>query len=227
MFIQWLNQSCFKITVKSKASNHTIILTDPYTDKNGSKKINLNADIVTISSPQDKQLISKYTRGTTETPQPFVIKSAGEYEVNDVFIYGVNNLQTNNNIPQPEDSDSLIYIIKAENITLTHFRNPWQKELSPNQLELIENTDILLISIDEQNPNSNSKAVPNLISQIEPRIIIPMQYEISQLNNNSSQINKFIKEMGINSQKLNKLNINKKNLPTDKTELIILTGQNK
>ena len=227
MTIQWFGQTCFKITVKSKIGVNTIILTDPYNNKNGLKKINFGADIVTLSNPQNNQLEIKYTKGTTESPQPFIIKSPGEYEVNNVFVYGINCCPSSNKTPQTTALDNFIYVIKAENITLTHLGNLQQKELAPAQLELIENTDILLIPVGGQANSLNAKMAADLISQIEPRIIIPMQYKLPQLKDDLDSVDKFIKEMGNNKQGLDKLNINAKDLPNDKTELFILSSQNK
>ena len=228
MLIQWFGQTCFKITVKSKIGTNSIILTDPYHNKNGLKKINFGADIVTLSSLQNQQLATKYSRGTAETPQPFIIKSPGEYEVNNVFVYGLNCCPPNHSSPQTvEAKHNFIYVIKAENITLTHLGNLQQKELSAAQLELIENTDILLVPVGGASISLNAKMAADLISQIEPRIIIPMQYKLPQLKNNLEPVDKFIKEMGNNQQTLDKLNINSKDLPVDKTTLIILSSQNK
>lgn len=218
MQIQWLGQSCFKIQAKSPLGETTII-TDPYSDDCGLKLPRLSADIVTISHEhKDHSDLSKI-KGVEETQSPFVIKGPGEYEIKSVFVRG---------LPSSHDNEhgqtlgaNVIYVIRAEGITLVHLGDLGQKELSPDQLEFIEEADILLVPVGDKYTLNGAEAA-NLVSQIEPRIVIPMHYKIPGLKIDLDQADKFIKEMGNHKEEMDKLKITKKDLPQEDTRLILL-----
>ena len=129
---------------------------------------------------------------------------------------GSQEQEKDKNLPER----NIIYMFKAEGITLTHLGQLKQKELNSQQLEYIENTDILLVPLYTQEQQGiTPKLAANIVSQIEPRIIIPMQYED---DNKSKLIQNFVKEMGNSKEELDKLKITKKDLPQEETKLIIL-----
>jgi len=62
-----------------------------------------------------------------------------------------------------------------------------------------------------------------VISQIEPRIVIPMHYKTKDMKIDIDGVDKFIKELGIEATYEEKLKINKKDLPAEDMELVILS----
>jgi L-ascorbate metabolism protein UlaG (beta-lactamase superfamily) len=64
-----------------------------------------------------------------------------------------------------------------------------------------------------------------VINQLEPRVVIPMHYQIDglKLPEQLDNLEKFIKELGIAPEYEEKLKISKKDLPADATKLVILT----
>ena len=84
------------------------------------------------------------------------------------------------------------------------------------------NIDILLVPIGGVY-TINTDQASEVISQIEPRIVIPMHYKIPALKVNIEGINKFSKEMGVKeTEALDKLRITKKDLPQEETKVVIL-----
>ncbi len=229
MVIKRLDRACFKINAKNPHGEDSLIITEPCSLAGKLKKSLVNsAHIITFSHPceQLKELIKNDAKN--QSKYPFIIKSPGEYEINNVFIFGLpywppsqknkgsQEQEKNKNLPER----NIIYMFKAEGITLTHLGQLKQKELNSQQLEYIENTDILLIPLYSQEQQGiTPKLAANIVSQIEPRIIIPMQYED---NNKSKLIQNFVKEMGNSKEELDKLKITKKDLPQEETKLIIL-----
>ena len=62
-----------------------------------------------------------------------------------------------------------------------------------------------------------------IISQIEPKIVIPMHYQISKLKIKLEGLEKFLKAMGVKSpENLNKLTIKKKDIPEEGMEIKVL-----
>jgi L-ascorbate metabolism protein UlaG (beta-lactamase superfamily) len=62
-----------------------------------------------------------------------------------------------------------------------------------------------------------------VISQLEPRIVIPMHYQLPKLRTKLDSVEKFLKTMGKKSvQPLPKLTIKKKDLLSEETKIVVL-----
>jgi L-ascorbate metabolism protein UlaG (beta-lactamase superfamily) len=68
----------------------------------------------------------------------------------------------------------------------------------------------------------NAAKAVEVISQIEPRIVIPMHYKIPGLKADVDGVEKFIKELGLKPRNEEKLKISKKDLPQEDMELVVL-----
>jgi len=60
-----------------------------------------------------------------------------------------------------------------------------------------------------------------VVSQIEPRMVIPMHYKVPGLKVDLAEVDSFIKELGINPTYEDKLKISKKELPQENMELVV------
>jgi len=221
MQIQWYGQSCFRLQTKFNGHD-VVIVTDPYLNEYvGLKKPKLAADIVTLSHEHKDHADLKSIKGTTETPEPFIIKGPGEYEFKNIFTYGVPSFHDNNS--GQDRGPNTIYVFYIEGIKIAHLGDLGQTELTTAQLELVEGVDILLIPVGGKYTINAAEAI-KLIGQIDPRIIIPMHYKIPGLKIDLESADKFIKEMGNNAETMDKLKITKKDLPQEETRLIVLNN---
>ncbi len=219
MEITWLGQSCFKIQDK----NITLI-TDPYDGAHiGLKPLSrLKADIVTVSHEhRDHNNIAAISG--IEKESPFIVSSPGEYEIKNVFIYGIPCFHDKNQ--GIERGCNVIYLIKMNEITIAHLGDLGHI-LSDEQLEKIEKVDILLIPIGGI-VTIDAKDAKQIISQIEPKIVVPMHYKVSGLKKDLDKIDKFYSEMDIKKMEpINKLKISKKDL-VSQIEMKIIEMENK
>ena len=72
----------------------------------------------------------------------------------------------------------------------------------------------------------DAQAASQVISQIEPRIVIPMYFKIPGLKINLDSVSRFSQEFGVKEDAtMDKLKINKKDLPQEETKIIILRPQ--
>ncbi|MEK9130144.1 MAG: MBL fold metallo-hydrolase [Patescibacteria group bacterium] len=214
MEITWLGRSCFKIQNKN-----TTLIADPYDGTYiGLKPLSrLKADIVTSSHEHRDHNYIEVISGVENEP-PFVISTPGEYEIKNIFIYGIPSFHDKNQ--GTERGPNTIYLIKIDEITIAHLGDLGHI-LSAEQLEKIEKVDILLIPIGG-NVTVDAKEAKQIIGQIEPKIIIPMHYKVSGLKNELDEIDKFYLEMGIKKMdSINKLKISKKDL-ISQTEMKIV-----
>jgi L-ascorbate metabolism protein UlaG (beta-lactamase superfamily) len=213
MIITWLGQSCFKIQDKIGADGVTIV-TDPFDKKYGLKVPNFEANIVTVSHDHDDHNNVKSLRGN-----PFVITTAGEYDVQGIMVEGVESYHDEKQ--GAERGKNIIYRIEVEDITIVHLGDLGHV-LDDKQLEKLVGADILLVPVGGKYTIDAKKAV-EVVSQVEPRIVIPMHYKISGLKiDDIENVEKFVKEMGVKPTEEDKLKINKKDLPQEDMELVIL-----
>ena len=212
MYISWLGHSCFKIQDKI-APDGVILVTDPFDKSIGLKVPNFEADIVTVSHDHHDHNNTSALRGN-----PFIIDSAGEYDRRGVMIEGVESYHDDKE--GTKRGKNIMYRIEIDNITIVHLGDLGHI-LDNKQLEKIGGTDILLVPVGGTYTLDAKNAV-EVVSQIEPRIVIPMHYKIKNLKINLDGAEKFIKELGLKPTIEEKLKISKKDLPAEDMELVIL-----
>ncbi|HEX9664750.1 MAG TPA: MBL fold metallo-hydrolase, partial [Patescibacteria group bacterium] len=134
MIITWLGHSAFKIESKD-----ITLVTDPYDPKIGFKFPKITADIVTISHDHFDHAYAEGVAG-----EPFIIDSAGEYEIKEVFVMGLPSFHD-----KKEGADrggNIIYKIELENITIAHLGDLGHV-LTDEQTEKLQGVDILMIPV--------------------------------------------------------------------------------
>jgi len=209
MYIQWFGLSCFKIQTKE-----AVIFIDPFSQKAGLKPPRFKADILLISRDEEEHNNRKAALG-----QPYVIDSPGEYELKNVFIFGIPNFQQNGK--EEKRKPLTIFLLQSEEMSLAHLSDISQVPSEKN-LEKLEGVDILLVPVGGKKTLDAAKAA-KLISEIEPRIVIPMHYKTPGLKLDLEGIDKFAREMGLKKEEVfDKLKIEKKNLPQEETKIYLL-----
>jgi len=209
MIITWLGHSAFKIESKD-----ITLVTDPYDPKIGFKFPKITADIVTISHDHFDHAYAEGVAG-----EPFIIDSAGEYEIKEVFVMGLPSFHD-----KKEGADrggNIIYKIELENITIAHLGDLGHV-LTDEQTEKLQGVDILMIPVGGNYTIDYQEAM-EIINQLEPRVVIPMHYALPGLKVDIEKVDKFCKEMGCSpSETLDKYKITRKDLPTEETQVILL-----
>lgn len=212
MIITWLGHACFKIQDKVGPGGVTLV-TDPFDKSIGLKPPSFEADIVTVSHDHYDHNNIKTIRGN-----PFIVKGAGEYDVKGVAIHGVESYHDSQE--GKEKGHNTIYRIEMSDISVVHLGDLGHI-LDNKQLDVLAGTDILLIPVGGKYTIDSKKAV-EVVSQVEPRLVIPMHYRVPGLKLDIEGVDKFIKEMGLKPTQEEKLKISKKDLPTEDMELVLL-----
>jgi len=209
MQIQWFGLSYYKIQTKD-----AVILVNPYAPKFGLKTPHFKADILLISQENEE-----YNFRQAGLSNPFTICSAGEYELKDVFVYALPIFSEN----KKESEEGVInqFLIEAEGMTLA-FLAGLNSVPTEEQLERFDEVDVLFIPVGGKTV-IEAKQASQVISEIEPRIVIPMHYKTPGLKLSLEDVNLFCREMGIKeSESLEKLKIFPKDLPQEETKVILL-----
>src|SRR5207248_4939263 len=181
MEISWLGHSCFQL----RGKNVTLI-TDPFPPQPGYSLGKVNAPIVTISHNHAGH---NYVQGVGGNPR--VVRGPGEYEISDVLITGVASYHDNKR--GQEHGRNTIYVIHIDDLVVCHLGDLGHT-LQEEQLEEVADADILMIPIGGHN-TINATEAAEVISQVEPRIIIPMHYSAST-GESPNPLDKFCREMG-------------------------------
>ncbi|MBZ9572066.1 MBL fold metallo-hydrolase [Patescibacteria group bacterium] len=215
MQIIWHGQSCFQIIASFGKGNRVNIIVDPFSEDIGLKLPSLEADILLVSHYHHDHDNVKAVKGS-----PFLITGPGEYEIKNVFIQGIPAFHDDSK--GRKRGEVTIFTIETEGMRLCHLGDIGQRELNPDQLEKIGQIDILMIPVGGIYTIS-SKEASKIISQIEPKIVIPMHYQVPRLNIKLESLDKFLKTMGQKSiEPLVKLFVKEKNLPTEEMKIVIL-----
>lgn len=212
MEIVYKAHSCFEI----KGKNLTIV-TDPYDPKIGYKKLNLKADVVTVSHDHFDHA---YLEGVSE--YQLLVSGPGEYEIKDTFINGLSTFHDDKK--GEERGKNTIYVIEVDGFSILHLGDLGH-ELSKDTIENLPDIDILLIPVGGVF-TINAKVATKVISSLEPGIAIPMHYQTKMLDvgEKIDKVDVFLHEMGIEDVKtVDKLKLKSKSDVPAETEVFVLS----
>jgi len=209
MNITWFGQSCFQIITQKGKDGQVKIVVDPFQSNIGLNMPKLESDILLLTSKDcDSSKI--------KTKDYFLIDEQGEYDIKDVFVQGIS-MEANEKEKEEKEATN-IYVIETEGIRICHLGSIKEKELKNGQLEKIGDIDILMVPVGE-----NAQGASKIVSQVEPRIVIPMSYHIPKIKIKLGKVDNFLKVMGEKSvEPQSKLSIKRKDLPKEGREVVLL-----
>jgi L-ascorbate metabolism protein UlaG (beta-lactamase superfamily) len=214
MEIMWYGHSCFRLTERNMAT----VVTDPYDNSSiGYFPLKLKADIVTISHDAPGHNNSDAVKGTSH-----VISGPGEFEIGGVFITGV---QTDGGADKKtqEPTRNTLYVFDYDGLTVAHLGD--LKQLPPQtEIEALGAVNVALVPVGGGGGLNAAKAA-EVISLLEPNIVIPMHYATSDVKVSLESLNKFIKEMGLSKPETQpSIKVTRSSLP-EETHVVVLDYQ--
>lgn len=163
--------------------------------------------MITTNHP-DYNGIEQLSHGERE---PFVISGPGDYEIKEIFIKGV----LSEAVVGGKKHINTIYLFSLDGINIGFLGALSNSEFSKESREAINSPEILFIPVGGDG-RLDAKAAARLASSLEPKLIIPMDYD-----NNS--LKAFLKELGEeNAETVDKLTLKKKDLDNKEGEVIVL-----
>lgn len=207
MEITWHGLSCFRLTERKQAT----IVTDPYDPKLGLGELKLKADVVTVSHDAPGHNHPAVVGG-----REYVLTGPGEYEIGGVFITGIATPS------RSSEFNNVIYLFDYDGLTVAHLGDVG-KVPSQKQIEDLELVNILLVPVGG-GTSLNAASAAELVSMIEPNLVVPMHYQLPGLKLDLDPVERFLKEMGASDAKVDSsLKVTGgSTLPTE-TEVVILT----
>jgi hypothetical protein len=144
---------------------------------------------------------------------PFVIKGPGDYEIKEIFIKGV----LSEALLAARKYINTIYLFSLDDVNIAFLGALSDPELSKESREAINSPDILFIPIGGKGM-LDAKASAKLASSLEPKLIIPMDYDDGTLK-------AFLKEIGEEKAEVaEKLTLKKKDLDNKEGEVMVLSA---
>jgi len=249
MQIIWHGQSCFELVFAKGKGEHITVLVDPSDEsKTGLKMPKTDAQIVLLTNKTYTAAESDIKKNAAGA---FIVGGPGEYEVKGVYVRGIDsnfgkpaaakkeedseaeNKKTSRktvvkesgrtDFAEAADESSTVYTIEAEDMKLCSLGNFQEAELNQSQVEKIGNVDILMFPVGN-GKNVGAKEALKIVSQIEPSIAVPMNYQIPKLKLDADDLNGFLKAAGVAAvDPLPKLTIKKKEIQPEEAKIIVLT----
>jgi len=211
MEITWYGHSCFRLMERSLAA----VVTDPYDDSIGYSALKLKADILTISHDAPGHNCQDAVKGDKK-----VITGPGEYEIGEVFVTGISTTRSNGRKKTDDVKRNTLYLFDFNGLTVCHLGDldhvPTQA-----QIEALGAVHVALVPVGGGGGLSAAQAA-EVISLIEPSIVVPMHYKTDMTTLTLDPVSKFLKEMGLNTVKTEPLlKVSKSDLP-DETHVVLL-----
>ncbi|KKS26472.1 MAG: hypothetical protein UU84_C0026G0004 [Candidatus Yanofskybacteria bacterium GW2011_GWC2_41_9] len=211
MTISWYGEACFLLE-----SGGTRVLIEPPQKESGLNPPRLKSDILIYSTSRGSK-----TAHSESIDNVFIIDGPGEYEIKDINISGIG------------DDENTIYVIEMDDVKIAHF-GFLKKEPNNEKLEQIGNPDIVFAPVGGlKSELLDAEAAMKLINKMEPKIAIPMLYDISArggsasggkgLKINRAPLSLFLKESEAKESPVPKLIIKKKDLIEEETKIVILS----
>jgi hypothetical protein len=175
----------------------TVIVFNPIGESAEHKAVKFGSDVALVSLLDPAwNGVENAARGDR---QPFIVNGPGEYEVNGIFIKGL--LSTG-----PEGKVNTVYTVLFDDIRLVHLGALVDNNLSEQVIESLGSVDILFAPV----------ALPKLATQLEPNVIIPINWS------DDKALNQFLKQVGEGNEKAaESLTIKRKDL-ADKAGVVMV-----
>jgi len=213
MEIIWYGHSCFRMTERGLAT----VVVDPF-DSNaiGYFPLKLKSDIVAVSHDAPGHNFTNAVKGAGH-----ILTGPGEYEIGGVFITAVQT--DGNNRKKVEQPRNTLYVFDYDGLTVAHLGDLKQVP-SQAEVEALGPVNVALIPIGGGDGLNAAKAA-EVVSQLEPNIIIPMHYQTGDGKIDLDSLDKFIKEMGLQPiDPVPSLKVIKSGLPSE-SKVIVLDYQ--
>jgi L-ascorbate metabolism protein UlaG (beta-lactamase superfamily) len=162
---------------------------------------------VTTNHP-DYNGVDQLSHGERE---PFVISGPGDYEVKEIFVKGA---ASEAEVGGKKYINS-IYSFTLDNINVAFLGALSNADISKEAREAVDGPDILFVPVGGKGV-LDAKSAAKLASSLEPKLIIPMDYDDATLKT-------FLKEIGEEkAEVVEKLTLKRKDLDGKEGEVIVL-----
>ena len=208
MEITWFGHSCFRLMERGLAS----VVTDPYDDSLGYPALRLKADIVTVSHPAPGHANLEAVKGEKRA-----LTGPGEYEIGGVFITGIPTGRSDGDKKKAKASEpktNTVYVFDYDGFTVCHLGD-LDHVPTQSQIEALGAVDVALVPVGGGG-GLNAAQAAEVISLIEPSLVVPMHYALSGVKVELESVERFCREMAVEeAHPQQRLTVTRSSLPDD------------
>jgi L-ascorbate metabolism protein UlaG (beta-lactamase superfamily) len=216
MEITWFGHSCFRL--RDRAAT---VVTDPYGKDIGLLLPRVRADVVTVSHDADDH---NYIKGVKSGFK--ALTGPGEYEVSGVFVTGLELRGERKKGKGPEKPRNTVFLFEFEDLTVCHLGDLDHVPTQAQVEEALGEVDVLLIPVGGSE-SLNAAQASEVVSLLEPHIVIPMHYKVKDLTLKLDPVSKFLKEMGLDKITTQEtFKVSRSGLP-EETQVVVLELKSK
>lgn len=210
MQISWNGLGSFTLVAKVGQSDVTVV-TNPFKAQDDIKlKGGVASVVVQSHDGKDTENVSAFaSEHPEEGRKVFVVPHAGEYEVQGVFVIGVD-------APKKDDTPHTVYRIDAEGMHIG-FLGSLDRQLTAKEVDALGTIDILLVPAGGKDVLSPQDAAA-VIGEIEPRMVIPSYVGTGAY----AAASVLTRELGCPVEESAKLKITRAQLPEEDMRMAIL-----
>lgn len=211
MDIYWYGQACFKLKGKNVS-----LLIDPYDPEITGLKLpkDVESDATLVTHEHEDHNFTKAAPNT-----PVIINGPGDYDIKGSAITGIASFHDKNG--GQDRGKNIIYNINIDGLNIVHLGDLGHV-LTQSQIEELGSVDILLVPVGGVYTIEADDA-SQVVSQLEPKVVIPMHYKIDGLKFELTDAKAFLKEMGAeNVEPAAKFSTTKDKLP-EETQVVVLS----
>lgn len=214
MNITWNGLGSIVITAKPALSDVALV-TNPFTPEGSLKfpKQTEAAFLVQTHKGDDTDntdaIIAEHDGGKA----PFIVDHAGEYEVRGMFVTGIP-------AAKKDGTSHTIYRFDVEGMHVG-FLGAIDRALTAKEQEQLGAVDILFVPAGG-NDVLTASAAAELVTQIEPRIVIPIYVNAFE-EDGYVDAAAFVREIGAPTETMNKYKITRSGLPEEDMQVVVLT----
>jgi L-ascorbate metabolism protein UlaG (beta-lactamase superfamily) len=225
MDIKFHGFSCISVSGR-KAS----VLVDPYSEEYAGLKLPKRAVDVVLANEADKTV---YGLSNVDVDNSHVFDWPGEYEGKEVNVVAVHAKKPVKVLKEGEDvgkvnpedekvSTTLLFSFEVDGVRFAHLSNLSHK-IDSTVTEQLGDIDVLFVPVGG-NSVLDPKAAHSIVEDIEPRVVVPMYFNIPNSKVHLGDVSEFFKEVGISdARKETVLKIkSRSDLPSDNMEYVHL-----
>jgi L-ascorbate metabolism protein UlaG (beta-lactamase superfamily) len=208
--VTWLGHACIRLRGKDG-----VVLMDPCAKSTGYAIGKQSADIVTASRGDPEHAFTEAV-----TPPFRLLDAPGEYEIGGVLLNGVNTTAKRKDRNADGAPRNVAFVVEIDDLRVCHLGD---LDHTPGQdlIEELSDIDILLTPVGGHGA-LDAGAAAEVISLLQPRIVVPIRYQTDAAAMPLDSIDPFIKQLGREApQPQASLSVTRSNLP-EETQLVML-----
>lgn len=180
--IRWFGHSCFRIRARE-----AIVIMDPVGKKTGYTPSKQTADIVTVSHDHPGHNNVQMVK-----PEYELINGPGEYELHGVFINGLRTYH--DKVKGAERGYNTVFELDIDGLRIVHLGDLGH-QLNDDIVEAYTDVDIVFAPAGG-GPLLSAAEVAEVVGNLSPKMVIPMQYRTDQGDKDRDEIAAFARHLG-------------------------------